>query len=98
MAYASMFRIVRTRVSGMILLAICLTVGGYPIRAAGQEKEAAACSSETTTAAMQHCENLRYQKAQQDLDSAYAELMCSPKCLTRSSNKRPASPCESLRR
>jgi len=70
-----MFRIVRTRVSGMILLAICLTVGGYPIRAAGQEKEAAACSSETTTAAMQHCENLRYQKAQQDLDSAYAELM-----------------------
>lgn len=59
----------------MILLAVCLIVGGHPARAAGQEKEAAPCSSETTTAAMQHCENLRYLRAQEALDSAYAELM-----------------------
>ena len=75
MTYASIFRIVRPQVSGMILLAACLTVGGDPIRAAGQEKETAPCSSETTTAAMQRCENLRYQRAQQALDSAYAGLM-----------------------
>ena len=74
MAYASIFRIVRTRVSVMILLAVCLTVSAYLIRAAGQEKEVALCSSETTTAAMQRCENLRYQRAQQALDSAYAGL------------------------
>jgi uncharacterized protein YecT (DUF1311 family) len=59
-----------------VLLAVCSTYGAFPVYAVGQsEKETARCGSETTTAAMQDCENLRYQRAQQALESVYAELM-----------------------
>ena len=76
MRNGSIFGTVRTRAYGVMLLAVCFTCGGFLIQAAGQsEKEAQPCSSETTTAAMRNCENLRYQRAQQALDSAYAELM-----------------------
>jgi uncharacterized protein YecT (DUF1311 family) len=51
-------------------------LGGFPIRTVAQsEKEAAPCSSATTTSAMRNSENLRYQRAQKALDSTYAELM-----------------------
>lgn len=60
----------------VVLLAVCSTYGAFPPYAVGQsEKEGAPCGSETTTAAMVNCENLRYQRAQQALDSMYAELM-----------------------
>jgi uncharacterized protein YecT (DUF1311 family) len=76
MRNGSIFGTVRTRASGVMLLAACLTCGGFPVHAYGRsEKDAQPCSSETTTAAMRNCENLRYQRAQQALDSAYAELM-----------------------
>ena len=67
----------RTRVLGVAFLCtVCATFGGFPVRAVGQAKqEALPCSSETTTAGMRNCENLRYQRAQQALDSVYAELM-----------------------
>lgn len=59
-----------------LLGAVGWTFSSVPIHAFGQAKqEALPCSSETTTARMRNCENLRYQKAQQAMDSAYAELM-----------------------
>lgn len=67
----------RTRILGVtILLVVSCAVGAFPIAAVGQAKqESAPCSSETTTAGMRNCENLRYEKAQQELDSVYAQLM-----------------------
>jgi uncharacterized protein YecT (DUF1311 family) len=56
--------------------AACAPFGGLPVRAFGQAKqESLPCGSETTTAGMRNCENLRYQRAQQTLDSVYAQLM-----------------------
>jgi uncharacterized protein YecT (DUF1311 family) len=60
----------------VVLLAVCSTLGAFQVYAIGQsEKTGAQCGSETTTAAMVNCENLRYQRAQQALDSLCAELM-----------------------
>ena len=60
----------------MLLLGVFCMVGGSLVSAAGQTgKEHAPCSSATTTADMRNCENLRYQKTEQDLNSAYKELM-----------------------
>jgi uncharacterized protein YecT (DUF1311 family) len=67
----------RKRVLGIAFLcAACATFGGLPVRAFGQAKqESLPCRSETTTAGMRNCENLRYERAQQTLDSVYAQLM-----------------------
>jgi uncharacterized protein YecT (DUF1311 family) len=67
----------RKHVFGIVLLcAVCSTLGGFQVRAFGQAKqEALPCSTETTTAGMRNCENLRYEQAQKALDAAYAELM-----------------------
>jgi uncharacterized protein YecT (DUF1311 family) len=67
----------RKRVLSVVLFcAVCATFGGFPVRVFGQAKqEALPCSSETTTAGMRNCENLRYERAQQALDSVYAGLM-----------------------
>jgi uncharacterized protein YecT (DUF1311 family) len=78
MGYVSTcFGTFRRRILGVgLLFAVFSTFGGFPVRAGGQGKqEAAPCGSETTTAAMRNCENLRYQRAEQVLDSVYAELM-----------------------
>ena len=71
------FRTSRKRVLTVALLgAVGSTLGGLPVRAFGQVKpEALPCRSETTTAGMRNCENLRYERAQQAVDTAYAELM-----------------------
>ena len=59
-----------------LLIAVCATFRGFPVHAAGQTRqEALPCNSETTTAGMRNCENLRYEQAQQALDSVYAQLM-----------------------
>jgi uncharacterized protein YecT (DUF1311 family) len=67
----------RKRLLGVALLfALCATFAGLPVHAAGQSRqEALPCSSETTTAGMRNCENLRYEQAQKALDSVYALLM-----------------------
>jgi len=66
----------RKRVLGVALLCAVPSLCGFPVRAAGQTKqEALPCSSETTTAGMRNCENLRYERAEQALDSVYAKLM-----------------------
>jgi len=73
---STLFAEVRAQSLAVVLLAVCSTIGAFPVYAAGQsEKEGAPCGSETTTAAMVNCENLRYQQAQQALDSVYTELM-----------------------
>ena len=71
------FTTFRERVLAVALLcAVCSTLSGLPVQAFGQDKqEALPCSSETTTAGMRNCENLRYERAQKALDAAYAELM-----------------------
>ena len=65
------------RVLGAVLLIAFLPpFGVLPIRAVAQTGPgAAACGSESTTAAMRNCENLRYQRAAEALDSVYAQLM-----------------------
>jgi uncharacterized protein YecT (DUF1311 family) len=77
MGYVStFFGRVRTRSLAVVLLSVGSTFGASPVFAVGQsEKEGAQCGSETTTAAMLNCENLRYQRAQQALESVYADLM-----------------------
>lgn len=77
MGYVStFFGKVRTRSLAVVLLSVGSTFGAFPVCAVGQsEKEGAQCGSETTTAAMLNCENLRYQRAQQALESVYADLM-----------------------
>jgi uncharacterized protein YecT (DUF1311 family) len=77
MGYVStFFGKIRTRSLGLVLLAVCSTFVDFPAYSVGQsEKEAAQCGSEATTAAMVNCENLRYRRVQQTLDSVYAELM-----------------------
>ena len=67
----------RARVLGAVLLVtVSLAFGGFLVRAVAQaEPEAAPCGSESTTAAMRNCENLRYARAEKALDSAYAELL-----------------------
>jgi uncharacterized protein YecT (DUF1311 family) len=77
MGYVStFFGKVRTRSLAVVLLSVGSTLGAFPVCAVGQsEKEGAQCGSETTTAAMLNCENLRYQRAQQALESVYADLM-----------------------
>jgi uncharacterized protein YecT (DUF1311 family) len=67
----------RKRVLGVALLfGVCAIFGSLPVHAAGQTRqEALPCNSETTTAGMRNCENLRYEQAQQALDSVYALLM-----------------------
>ena len=71
------FGTVGARVLSVVLLfGVFSTLGSFPVRAGGQIKqEGAPCGSETTTAAMRNCENLRYQRAEQALNSVYAELM-----------------------
>jgi uncharacterized protein YecT (DUF1311 family) len=77
MGYVStFFGWVRTRSLAVVLLSVGATFSAIPVCAVGQsEKEGAPCGSETTTAAMLNCENLRYQRAQQALESVYADLM-----------------------
>jgi len=77
MGYVStFFGWVRTRSLAVVLLSVGATFSAFPVCAVGQsEKEGAPCGSETTTAAMLNCENLRYQRAQQALESVYADLM-----------------------
>jgi len=59
-----------------LLFAVYAAFGDFPVHAAGQTgQEALPCNSETTTAGMRNCENLRYGQAQKALDSAYALLM-----------------------
>ncbi len=67
----------RKRALGVALLfALLATFGDLPVHAAGQTRqEALPCNSETTTAGMRNCENLRYEQAQKALDSVYALLM-----------------------
>ena len=73
---STLFAEVRARSLAIVLLAVCSTCSGFPVNAVGQsEEKGAPCGSETTTAATLNCENLRYQQAQQALDSVYAELM-----------------------
>jgi uncharacterized protein YecT (DUF1311 family) len=55
---------------------VVTTVFCGSLLAAGQADHASPpCQSQTTTAAMQNCETVRYQQAEQALDSAYKELM-----------------------
>ena len=77
MGYVStFFGKVRTRSFAVVLLSVGSTFGAFPVCAVGQsEKEAAPCGSETTTAAMLNCENLRYQRAQQALELVYGDLI-----------------------
>jgi uncharacterized protein YecT (DUF1311 family) len=67
----------RRRVLSVALLcAAGASFGSFSLHAFGQAKqEALPCSSETTTAGMRNCENLRYQRAEQALDWVYAKLM-----------------------
>jgi uncharacterized protein YecT (DUF1311 family) len=59
-----------------ILCVACSTLTNFAVPAVAEAKqEALPCSSETTTAGMRNCENLRFQRAEQALDSVYAELM-----------------------
>lgn len=60
------------RLGGLLVAVVMLIAMGSPVRLFGQT---AACSSETTTAGMRECENLRYERAQKDVDTVYAELM-----------------------
>ncbi|MGA3091629.1 MAG: lysozyme inhibitor LprI family protein [Terriglobales bacterium] len=70
-------RHVRWALIGVLLLfAVISTPSGLQNYALAQVKHStASCDSETTTAAMRNCENLRYQQAEKALDSTYAELM-----------------------
>ena len=60
----------------LLVFALTSTLSVFPVCAAEQVKhEAAPCNSEMNTAAMRDCEALRYRQAEEELDSAYAELM-----------------------
>ncbi len=67
----------RMRLLALLILCLaCPTFTNFAIPAAAQAKqEVLPCGSETTTAGMRNCENLRFQHAEQALDSVYAELM-----------------------
>ena len=71
------FTTIRERFLAVVLIgAACLSLSSFSVHAFAQAKqEALPCSSETTTAGMRSCENLRYEQAQKALDAAYAELM-----------------------
>lgn len=59
-----------------ILCVACSPLTNFTVPAVAQAKQdGLPCSSETTTAGMRNCENLRFQRAEQALDSVYAELM-----------------------
>jgi uncharacterized protein YecT (DUF1311 family) len=63
------------RILTPVLLALFCMVGASLLHAAVPIDQETPCSSATTTAAMRECENLRYEKAHQDLDLAYTKLM-----------------------
>ena len=59
-----------------ILITLCLITLCFAFPARGQTgRAAAACGAETNSAAMRICENARYEKAQQTLNSVSADLM-----------------------
>ncbi len=63
------------RILILILATLFCMVGSSLVYAAVPVDQETSCSSAMTTAAMRECENLRYEKAERDLDLAYARLM-----------------------
>jgi uncharacterized protein YecT (DUF1311 family) len=60
----------------LLFLAACYLVISLSVRAAAQTAETGTgCKNATTTAAMRACENTRFQKAEQELNAVYKDLL-----------------------
>ena len=59
----------------LLFVAAYYLVTSVTVRAAVQADTGTDCKKATTTAAMRACENTRYQKAEQELNAVYKDLM-----------------------